>query len=147
MFPPSYDDAIQYAFPALLLAIFVYVTKDWIANRLAERRRSKLDPHEVVRKRMLAIQQNKKQNASAAENDSGSSDNKKSSDTAEFFVKPQMPKPTTAPFGSQSMTMADLRSRITRNSGGTCSYGSMDLDMVDQIFESGDRYLRNAEHV
>ncbi|KAJ2514654.1 hypothetical protein GGI11_004008, partial [Coemansia sp. RSA 2049] len=114
-----YDDAIQYVFPALLLAVFVYVAKDWVVNRLASRRRSKLDPREMARLRVLPVQRND------VIEDKPSSLNG-SPDTAEFFVKPQKPKSTTTSFGSQSMTM----------NGGVKL--KVDLDMADQTFESGD---------
>ncbi|KAJ2656836.1 hypothetical protein IWW48_004814 [Coemansia sp. RSA 1200] len=113
-----YDDAIQYVFPALLLVAFMYVAKDWVVNRLASRRRSKLDPREMARLRVLSVQKSGEVIEDKLSSLNGSPD------TAEFSVKPQKPKSTKASFGSQSMTMFDLRSRITREYSSACSYGS-----------------------
>ncbi|KAJ2394290.1 hypothetical protein GGI23_004744 [Coemansia sp. RSA 2559] len=114
----NYNDVIQYAFPALLLAAFAYVAKDWVANQLAARRRSKLNSREMARRRVLPLQKKDEPIEKAP------SDQKQSPDTAEFSVKPQAPKPTNVPFGSQNMTMSDLRSRVTRDYSSACSYGS-----------------------
>ncbi|KAJ1662618.1 hypothetical protein IW140_005718 [Coemansia sp. RSA 1813] len=116
----NYDSIIQCAFPALLLALFVYAVKDWVANRLASYRRSEIDLREMARSRVLSLQKK----TEAAEKELSIQKKKQSPDTAEFSVKPKVPKSTSVPFGSQNMTMADLRSRINRGSSSTCSYGS-----------------------
>ncbi|KAI9506869.1 hypothetical protein GGI25_000103 [Coemansia spiralis] len=116
MLQQYYDTALHYAFPALLAAIAAYYAIYWIADLLASRRMSKLDSTEIARRRVLALQKASKQTAPVDESEAPKTD--------PFVLKPQLPKSSNVPFGSKNMTMAELRSRISKSSTATCSIGS-----------------------
>ncbi|KAJ2767719.1 hypothetical protein IWQ56_001129 [Coemansia nantahalensis] len=113
--------ALCFAFPAVVAAAVLYYAAERLLAARADRQRKLRQVAEASHRRKVYADRY----ASAAE--PGAPPSQPARDAAQGeaapLLRPQAPRPTTRPFGSNTMTMSDMRSRITGPSG-SCMPGS-----------------------
>ncbi|KAJ2776514.1 hypothetical protein H4R18_005630 [Coemansia javaensis] len=115
------DLALRLAFPALVAAIVLYYAATAAAGALAARRRRQRQQAEASLRRKLYA--DRYAAAAAAGPPQPQNQNQNQTEEPRPVLRPQAPASSSRPFGSDFMTMSDLRSRITGPSG-SCVRGS-----------------------
>ncbi|KAJ1728315.1 hypothetical protein LPJ61_004098 [Coemansia biformis] len=110
--------ALGLAFPALVVSVVLYYAAAKVNATRADRRRRQRQVTEESHRRKVYADRYAASPASSAP--SGAADDAGQGGDAQTqpVLRPVAPSSTARPFGSEFMTMSDLRSRITGPSGG-----------------------------